>query len=291
MTGPLRVDGDDVVVGDDRAPIRSVLGVIERVDPWRGRLLVTVVGVGGAVAPGSGYGEARRALRAHDVPVVSDWEDGRFPAVPLGLPEGTGTALAVVVALVGVAGAAWWLGAFGGIVAGLVGGWGVARARDRLVMTEEGLRVGPAWAPWVRWADVAALGVRPAGRSSVVVWARGHAGGGVRVPASLVPAIRARAWRIGRVPMHEATPSVLEQHQGWAAAAVGVPLGLIVVSPVVMATSAPFAWLVALYWVAGAVGALGAAVTARASGWGAGAIGWMVVVYGVVLGAVSYATW
>jgi hypothetical protein len=233
----------------------------------------------------------RRALRALDVPVVSDWEDGRFPAVPLGLPEGTGTAAVLVIALVGVAAAAWGLGPWGGVAAGLVGGWWVARTRDRLVITTDGVRVGPAWAPWVRWADVGALGIRPAGRSSVLVWARGHAGAGVRVPASLVPAIRARAWRIGRVPVHEAAPDVLEQHQGWVAAAVGVPLGLVLVSPVVLATSAPFVWMSALFWAAGAVGAVGAAVAARASGWGAGGIGWMVVAYAVVLGALSSATW
>ena len=123
---PLRVDGDDVLVGDDRAPITSVLGLIERVDPWRGRLLVEIVGVGAEVEPGADYGDVRRALRARHVPIASQWEDGRFPAVPLGLPEGTGTAVAVASALALVALVAWLAGPVAAVAAGVAGGWAVA---------------------------------------------------------------------------------------------------------------------------------------------------------------------
>ncbi len=274
-------------------PGRGPVGFVERYSSWTGRAWLEVDGEGRSsrvAAIGPGYAAARRerAARWPEVPWTADWSDGTFEPAPWGLPAhlvtvGCAAAWAAVIGL-----AAAWGGGGPAVIAVAAGAWPALRLQDHASLTAAGVRLGPAWAARVPWPDVRRVGLLRQGRR-VRLWVLTSTGGGVvDVPPALAGAVRARARRRSGLRVEDGDGGAELRYARWVAAADGVPWGLLVATAAVMPFAAsPFA--VALWGglAVAVAGALGAAVHARGSGWGAGAVFWSTVAYGVVLAGVA----
>lgn len=284
-------DGETLGWEGRRAAAQSVSGFMERYSPWTGRAWLEVQGPGWRIPVGEGYGELRASLRQWlpDRPMRSQWSEGRFPSAALGLPPGL--TLALGAALVGVGGGvvAWTLGVAGGLVVVLAGTWLLARLRDGAVLTSSGLRLGPPWSAGVPWFEVQRLSYRVVGRRARV-WARTRRGGAgvATLPAVLLPALRARARRLGEVELTADQEGLDATYERWRQPAAGMPWGLLLGTAVACPlTPEPWSTLTGGLLAVAATALLGAAVEARATGWHFGGVFWVTCAYAVVLVAVA----
>ncbi len=287
----LRVDGDELVWGDRRVPTDRVRRFAERVSPWSGAAWLEVEGPGWRVPIDADYGVSRAALRRalHAVPFDADWQDGRFPARPLGLPEGVAMGVGLLAALAAVIAVAILAGPAGAVAVGVIGAWPVVRLRDRVVVRDEGLVAGPPWAPSLPWHEVE--GAQAAlGRWGTRVWVSSSRGVfAATLPTAIVPALRARLWRLGGVKLEDARLEGLDAtYAVWRVPAAGIPWGLLVGTVCVAPwTGRPWVALLAGLTAMTGTALLGAAVEARGTGWGAGAVLWATLTYAVVLAALT----
>jgi hypothetical protein len=284
------VDDDPRTLSD-----ADVHGFREHYDPWTGRAWLEIRGPRRRRHRiGPGYGALRRDLRARwpDRPFDAEWDDGSFPASPLGLPPAAATALgtaAVVAATVGLglaAGPVW------GIAVALLGTWPVVRGLDGVEVTGRGIRVGPPWALTTPWHAVQRLGLERRGRAATLwmIGARGGASG--TVPAVLVPAVRARIQRLGGLELEVDGGGLDRRYAAWRPAAAGIPWGVgLATLAAAPFTGAPFVGVAVGGGVAVGLALLGGAVEARATGWGTGAVVWLTLLYALILGLVSVASW
>jgi hypothetical protein len=293
-----RWDGEALQLGDRRVSATAIRGFSERFGRWNGRAWLDVVTVDGAlripIAPGYGALRAQLRVALADRPFHSDWADGRFPGAPAGLPPDLAMSLALVVAVmlagtlaalaIGAGVAIWVAGAASAIAVG----WPLARLRDEVVVRRDGLRIGPPWSSVTPWHEVRSIQAQRTGRR-LRVWATTSEGGATAtVPVVLLPALRARIRRMGGLDL-VATPHGLDAtYDGWRAPATGIPWGVLV-GTAVAAPFTPHPWtaLTAGVMSAAALACLAAAIEARATGWGAGAVLWSTGAYAVVLAALG----
>lgn len=283
-------DGTHLRWRDRVAPAATVVGFHERFGRFSGRAWLEVRGPGWRVPIGPGYGPVRVALRGAfpDQPFTSDWMHGRFPSLPGGIAPGLvfascATAVLIAVAVVGVG--------VGGGAAALVAAasiWPLGRLRDAVVVGARGVRAGPPWAPRVPWYQIDSAHVR-SGPVRSEVWIHTHVGVmGASVPTVLVPALRARMWRLGGLNLVEGGDRVDAKYGAWRAPAAGTPWGLLLGTAFAAPfTPTPWTTLVAGLLATAATALLGAAVEARAGGWGTGAVLGFTAVYAVVLAALA----
>lgn len=269
----------------------QVHALIERYDPWTGRAWLEVRGTAPRRIPiGPGYAARRAALRRAwpDRPVDADWSDGRFWASPLGWPPYPVVVGGWLVAALAVAGGAAVAGGTGAAAVAVAAAWPLVRLLDAVHVGRRGVRVGPPWALVVPWHDVQDVGLHRIGRS-VHVWVRTRTGAASgTVPPVLVPAVKARIRRLGGLAPTAGDGGLDVRYARWRAAANGLPWG-------VLAASVAAAFVVADPWpvlgagllVVAGLALLGAAVEARAGGWGTGAVLWLALLYAVVLAALS----
>ncbi len=264
-------------------------GFVERHSSWTGRAWLEIDGPGARVPVGPGYAAERRRLQAAFPlrPWTADWSDGTFPPAPGGVPAypallASGVALAAAVVAAGRAGV-------GPAVAVAVAGlWPALRLLDHASITPAGIRLGPPWALRVGWGEVERVGLHVAdGRARL--WAITRYGGGVvDVPPVLAPAVRARLRRRSGLPVESTDGGLDLRYARWRPAAAGIPLGALAGALVGAPLAAdPFGVLFVGGLVAAALGALDGAVTARATGWGVGAVAWSTVAFGVALAALA----
>ncbi len=273
----------------------AVHTLVERYSPVTGRAWLEVRGEPRRVVPvGPGYAaeRARWKATAPDRPWDADWSDGTFWPSPLGLP--------LVPVAVGAALAAAGLAVLAGLLAGPTAvpavvvalAWPLARLFDGVSVTARGIRVGSLLALRVPWHEVEAVGLFARGRERVL-WVRGrHGAASATVPPVLVPAVRARIRRLGGLVVAEGDGGLDLRYATWRAPALGLPWGVLLGSAVALPFAAdPFRVAATAFLVVTGLGALGASVEARATGWGTGAVGWLTAVYAVVLAALSLGPW
>lgn len=290
MPGAPTVDGG-VLRWDGRSvDVRDVRGFAERYDRWTGRAWLIVRGPGWRVPIGDGYAEARAALRAAlpGVPFTSDWARGRFPSAPGGLPPDLAFVGGATVAGLLAAGVAARMDAAAGVAVALAALWPLARLRDAVVITRDGLRAGPPWAASAPWHEVESVRAELRGRQARISVRSRSGGGFATVPAVLLPALRARLWRLGGVRLVVGPAGLDEVYDRWRAPATGIPWGILVgTAAIAWAVPAPWTALTAGLLAMAGTALLGAAVEARATGWGSGAVLWSTGAYGVVLAALA----
>lgn len=283
-------DGDALVWEGRRAALDTVTALHEGFSGLTGQAALHLHGPGWALPIDADYGENRARLRRWlaDLPFTSDWMDGRFPAIPAGLPPDAALALGVSVATGVCLILAWQLGWMVGLAGALLAVWPLGRLRDAWLVRPEGLRGGPPWAPVIPWYDIDAVHIRH-GRRRAWVWTRGHRGGQrCAVPLALVPALRARIRRLGGLDLVDAPEDLDDRYLRWRAPAVGIPWG-------VGAGAVLVAFLTPSPWTALVMGALtmtgmallGLMVTTRSRGWGFGGVLAGTLLYGLVLLAVG----
>lgn len=290
-TSELQVTGEELRWKERRVPLAEVTGFVERFSPWTGRAWLVVLGPGWEIPLDAGYGPVRRALREAlpDRPFDADWADGRFPPAPLGLPSGLVFAGAALVVLSLSMAVVLRLGLGPGVGVILAGLWPLGRLRVAVAVRREGLRVGPPWAPVIPWHEVGGVCVQRAGRSARV-WLRGsRVAGRARVPAVLLPALRARLRRLGGMELEESVPTLDDRYAAALGPVTGIPWGLLVATAVGLVVLPNHAWTVLTAGVLASLGTamLAAAVEARATGWGAGAVLYGTAMYALVLVAVA----
>ena len=289
---PWTVAPDGLRRGSDWAPREAVLGFRERYGRWTGRAWVEVVGPGWTRPLDADWAPLRAALRAAfpDRPFVSDWRSGWFPAMVWGGPVDRRTAVAAPLAL-GCAGAAATQSPVLGLATGAIALWALARMRDRVGAFRGGMRVGPVWAPLVDWTEVRAVRAVVSGGQALVTVDAVRGSASARMPAALVPALRARVLRLGGLVVSDAAEDPLDAaYRRLQAAAVAAPWGLLVGATVTAPLTAhpSGTWAVALLG-ASAAALLGQAVEARATGWGFGGVVWMTLLHGLVIAALAVA--
>lgn len=283
-----------LIRGDDAVDAARVLGFHERFDGLTGRAWLEIVGPGWTIPMDAAYGAVRKALREAfpDRPFTSDWADGRFPSAPGGWPPELAFGLGVIVAIGATVAIAASVGPLAGAAVAIACGWPVGRLRDGVVVRRAGVRVGAAWAPMVPWHEVTSISAVIVGRRVVVRLVSDAIGGQAAIPPILLPALRARVWRIGGVAVDAAMDPLDWRYSRWRGPATGIPWGILAATLVITPFLAqPWRVLAAGLLATAATAMLGAAVEARATGWGSGAIAWSTGVYAVVLVAFSLALW
>jgi hypothetical protein len=266
----------------------------ERYSDWTGRAWLDIEGEGGRRLTrqviGPGYGELRKTLtqRFPGRPWQADWADGHFPAAPFGAPLGLVMLLALAAWMAVLVGAGLWGGGGPALVVAAVGVWPLARWLDGVSVLSDGIRVGPPWALVVPWHEVQRVGVHRVGRE-VRVWMvhrLGAASGSV--PAPLLPALRAQLRRRGGLVLERSSGGLDVRYALWRPAAAGLPWGVVAGTVAGAPLSAdPWQTLLAGGLVAAGLTLLGAAVEARATGWGMGAVGWLTLLHAMLLGLLA----
>lgn len=290
MPEPLRVTDGRLQWEGRSAPADDVTGFDERVSPWTGRGSLRIQGLGWEIPIDEHYGGVRAALREEfsELPFRSGWSDGRFPAAPFGLPEGLATVLGLVLAagVVGMSG--WRLGAEAAVAAALLTAWPVLRLRDRLVLRDAGLAAGPAWAALRPWHEVRAVRIDAGARRTRVQVLSRQGVHYATIPTLVLPALRARLWRQGGLPLAPVVGDLDDRYRGWQRPAAAVPWG-VCLATIAIALVAPAPWRVLTAGLVAMLGLalLGAAVQSRATGWGAGAVLWLTGLYAVVMLAIG----
>jgi len=286
----LDFDGHTLEWGERSVSAASVEGFREHFSTWTGRAWMSVEGPGWRVPIAEDYGAVRADLRTWfpDRPFTADWADGRFPPAPLGMPSdllllavGGGVLMMSMVLSAGLGPGAGGVG----LVAGL---WPVARLRDGVVVREEGIRVGPGWAPTIPWHAIS--GVSFERRSGTCrLWLRTPRGSGVgTVPSVLLPALRARIWRLGGLKLAPIEDEVDARYARWQVPAIAAPWGVLLGTVVsAFLVEQPWPILCAGLLTMAALAMLSAAIEARATGWGAGGVFWFTGVYATVLVALA----
>ncbi len=266
---------------------------MERYSSWTGRAWLEGADPGARVPLGPGYGARRERLKeeAPFRPWASDWSDGTFEPAPFGLPLYPVLAVGFLLAVGLVAAGTWAAGAPGALAAGVCSAWPLLRLLDHASFTGAGIRLGPPWAARVAWTDVDRVGLESSGGRATVWVITRFGGAAVDVPPVLAPAVRARIRRLGGAPAEKVGGGLDLRYARWRPAAVGIPVGLTAGTLLAAGfTPEPFTVLFVGGLVVLALGALEAAVAARATGWGAGAVAWSTVVYAIVLAALALGT-
>jgi hypothetical protein len=284
----IEVRDADLQIGSRTVPFAAIGGLHERYDRVTGAAFLDVLGPGVRIPMDSAYGPIRTALRAKlaDRPWTSDWQDGRFPSAPGGLPPDLATVGATLLAalLTGLAG--FVAGPFGALVFAIAATWPIVRLRDSVRVTADGLSIGPPWAHRYGWHELTAVRMAKVGRS-VRIWSL-PGGAAATVPVALVPVLKGRLWRLGGLSLEEAPDGLDAAYERWRGPASGLPWGVMAGTLVGSAFVAdPWPIVVGGALITAATTLLGAAVEARATGWGTGAILAASGVYAVVLAAVA----
>jgi len=283
-------DGESLRFGGAEARIGSVTALVERYDSWTGRAFLHVQGPGWRVPLRPGYGATRASLRRWlpDVPFASDWMDGRFPSIPVGLPGDLVLATVGVAVAVAALTAGWQLGWPFGLGVALLAAWPLGRLRDGWVVRAEGVRAGPPWAPVVPWYEIESIHVVE-GRRRAFLWTRGPGGGqAAAIPRALLPALRARVRRLGGLEILAGDADLDDRYWRWRAPAVGIPWGIgLGALLVAFATPIPWTILCAGALAMASTGLLGLVVVFRAEGWGFGGVLMGTILYGVVLATIG----
>ena len=279
-------DGHTLRWGERSASALSVEGFREHFSTFTGRAWMSVEGPGWRVPIGEGYGQIRADLRRWfpDRPFTADWADGRFPSARFGLPcdlllwTGGGVILASSMVLSG------WVGPVAGATCLAAGIWPLARLRDAIVVRDTGIRIGPSWAPTVPWCAVEGVTVI-ASKRTAQVWVDTDRGTeGATLPTALVPALRARVWRLGGVDLDPRSDPVDMRYGRWQGPATAAPWGVLLGTSIgACFVDRPWQVLIGGLLVMAALAMLAAAVEARSTGWGAGGVFWFTGVYATVL--------
>ena len=275
---------DGATGGSVQTDTAHITGFIERFGRWTGRSWLEVVGPGWRVPIDESYGRSRAQLRdwfsTH--PFTSEWSDGRFPPAPFGWPPylALGIGFGAVTLSIAVLG---WL-APPVVIAPLLVVWPLLHLHDSVEVRESGLRIGSAWASAFAWHEVEALCIERRGRFARI-WMRSRRGyGQATLPIALLPALRARLRRIAALELTETTPEIEDSYRRWQAPTAGIAWG-VGAGALIGAWSTPMPWV----FVAGgllcffAAGLLAAAIQARVTGWGTGAVLMLTALYTLVL--------
>ncbi|MCB9686850.1 MAG: hypothetical protein H6738_13000 [Alphaproteobacteria bacterium] len=267
----------------------------ERYDPLTGRAWLEVRGTPPRTVPiDEGYGAEREQLRAAwpDRPWHADWHGGTFWPSPWGRPPLVVLLAAVTLACAATVGAGWLVGPWGAVAVALAASWPLLRLLDHASITARGIRLGSFWSMRTPWHEVEAAGVASEGRARTL-WVRGRLGAAsASVPPVLVPAIRARIRRLGGLEVTDGDGGLDVRYARWRQAALGLPWGALLGTAATLPfVSAPWRVATVGLLVTCGLGALGASIEARATGWGTGAVGWLTVTYAVVLAALTLGPW
>jgi hypothetical protein len=196
----------------------------------------------------------------------------------LGLVFITGMALAVGLAL----------GIEAALLLVLAAVWPFGHLRSQLVVQKRGVKAGAAWTWLVAWHEIEAVRVSR-GRMTTTIGIRAkHGGDQSTIPSALLPAVRARVWRLGGLEVEDVKNQLDDRYLRWLQPARGIPWGILLVSAIgVWVHESPWTLLTLGIMVAAATALLGAAVQARATGWGGGGVLALVALYGLGLFALS----
>jgi hypothetical protein len=287
----IAVEPDGLSCDGRTVPKGEVLGFEEHYDPWTGRAWLRVRGPDHEEPIAAGYGELRARLREAfpDRPFDADWNDGEFPAMPMGVPEPWLRLSGGALALGSAAGLALWM-PVAAVPLAVVLGWAWMGAWGRVRLSRMGLHIGAGWTPRLGWHEVEAVHLQAHGRwARVVVKGRGHLAEGT-VPAVLVPALRAKVWRFGGLGLDEGLDPIDHAYARWAPRLMGLA-GAVAVVGGVWALEQPTPWAA---WGSALLATLGfallaAAAEARSSGWATGAVLALTGLYG--LGLVVLQLW
>lgn len=199
-----------VVWSGGEVQLVEILGIHEGIDPWTGQPQAWAEGTA-AVWPLDDHWTVRRTvLRQHlaDRPWTSDWsKTGRF--------EGTvgvwgGRWAQVVLSLLTIGGllglahvvSPAWL-----YTAASVCAVGVLSLSRRLVVDELGIRCGRYGSPLWGWHEIEDVRVQTSGdRSQITVI--GPMVGTIELPTGVLPAVRARIARLGRMDLSNGAPTL-----------------------------------------------------------------------------------
>jgi hypothetical protein len=283
-------DGETLTWGERTAPAAAIEGFREHFNTLTGRAWLAVEGPDWRIPIDAGYGVIRADLRRWfpDRPFTADWSDGRFPAARFGVPCDLLFGLGLASTLAASMALSWAVGPGAGAVSIAAALWPLIRLRDSVVVRDEGIRTGPIWAPMIPWHDVIGVAFVP-GRRAAEVWVDSDRGSGVAtIPLALLPALRGRIRRLGRLDLADDADAVDARYRHWQAPAAGIPWGVLF-GTVIAAFLAENPWVVlnaGLLTMAG-LAMLAAAIEARATGWGAGGVFWFTGVYATVLLALA----
>lgn len=278
-------------MGEAQELTGEVYGFVERYSSWTGRAWLEIRGTQPRRLPiRAGYGDVRAELRSRHPgrPFTAEWSDGQFPPAPFGGPAYPALVVAWGLAAAAAAAAAVAGGPVAAGVAWVAVSWPLLRLLDAVRMRRSGLRVGPVWASTTPWHEVLEVGVWRRR-----LWVRTQRGGATAfVPGPLVPAMRARLRRLGALELVERPPGTDQRYAIWREVAPGVPWGILTGSVIAMWwTADPWATLAVGLLVVAGTALLGAVVEARASGWGAGGVGWLTVLHALVVGIMTLGGW
>lgn len=270
-------------------------GFLERYDPWTGRAWLEIRGPEAQRVSmrSADYAQRRRALRGRfsDRPFSSEWADGWFPPAPWGLPLYPVLVLAWAGGTLLCGLAAFTAGPLPAVGVAVALIWPLVRLLDGICVTASGIRIGPPWAVRIPWHEIVSVGVRW-GAPGARVWVRhGRGQSSGTLPGVLVPALRARVWRLGRLSLRTGDGGIASRYARWRVVASGAPWGLLV-GTLTACWLTPWPWLVLAAGLSLVVAAivLSTAIEARASGWGAGSVLWLTVLYAMFLAALAAAS-
>lgn len=283
-----RLTNGELAWGERRVPVAGVEGFHAAWDEVLGRGVLLCVGPGWRVPLDAEHGARWRALRAEFParPFTTDWDHGLFPgAGAAGLRFGAALSVAAVATAV-VAHSAGVVAALGAAI-GL--GWALAGLRTTLQVSRRGVRAGPVWAGNIPWHRVRGVRVSCRGHAAHLRVLHDDGVAAASVPLLLLPAVRARLRRIGGVRLEVADPDLEEWYLQLAPYSAAAPWALLVIC----ACAAPFTsrpWDVAAAGTlaAGSLAFVDAAVSARRTGWGTGAILWMGCAWALLMAAAAW---
>ena len=287
-----RVDGEYLCWGEQRVLMREVHGFYESISPWTSRGLLRVVGPGWTLPIGDGYGTNRKWLRKTfpSVPFESDWMDGRFPVKVMGLPPAWASLAALLVVITLAFSVGWVIGGAGVLLVILAWVWPFGHVRSQVVIQTDGVRFGPPWIGLTPWHQVECVIVEVGSKASGIRMRSKQGGASCVVPTVLLPAIRARLWRLGGLNLESNGDAISARYLRWSGPSWGLPWGILLgVSFGVWFAEEPWHILTVGVICSAAVGLLGAAVRARAHGWSTGGAFWMVALYALGLVVLSLA--
>jgi len=252
--------------GRRSVPLHTVTGLVERYLPWSGKGVLELQGAGIRIPMDRDYADNRRLVREHlgNRPMISDWDDGHFPASPLGLPSR-------------------WVGLVGAVLGALLLGYG--RVEGALVL-------------WLTWMAIRPTEIRPNGlqlggrrigwheldgvrleRGKLSAW--GDFGAvGSQLPLVLEPAVRAHLEHRGRVPY--ADPSIEQRYLVYSQRLTGLSFASVLGAGLLGIVAGPDLFWGSLWLVVSTAG-LASSAKARSMGHGVLSVVWIALSFGVLV--------